>query len=173
MKPANLVRPPNGRVVLVDFDIAGAHAGKGRLGTVGYVAPEVAAGEKPTPAADVFGLAATAVTLLNGEPPPSAAPTYPGVDPDRAGTARPRPPRRALDRSRPSTALRRPGSSRTCAARGRSDHPSGVVALLATEVADAARLWEDDPDEMRVAMAASATSGTTSSSTAVGGSSRR
>ena len=66
-REARQPRPhPEGPVVLVDFDIAGAHAGEGRVGTIGYVAPEVAAGEKPTPAADVFGLAATAVTLLSG-----------------------------------------------------------------------------------------------------------
>jgi class 3 adenylate cyclase len=35
---------------------------------------------------------------------------------------------------------------------GRGEHPSGVVTLLATEVAGAGRLWTDDPDEMRVAM---------------------
>ena len=85
VKPANVVRTPKGRIVLVDFDIAGAHAGKGRLGTVGYVAPEVAAGEKPDPAADVYGLAATAVTLLNGHTASDAAPTYPGIDPDQQG----------------------------------------------------------------------------------------
>ena len=72
--------------MLVDFDIAGAHAGKGRVGTIGYVAPEVAAGEKPTPAADVFGLAATAVTLLNGRPADARRrPTYPGIDPGDQG----------------------------------------------------------------------------------------
>ena len=69
VKPANIVRTPDGRVVLVDFDIAGAHAGGVPMGTAGYVAPEVGAGEKPTPAADVYGLAATAVALLNGHPP--------------------------------------------------------------------------------------------------------
>ena len=32
VKPGNLVRTAAGRVVLVDFDIAGVHAGKGRVG---------------------------------------------------------------------------------------------------------------------------------------------
>jgi serine/threonine protein kinase len=151
VKPANVVRAPNGRVVLVDFDIAGAHAGKGRLGTIGYVSPEVAAGEKPNPAADVFGLAATAVTLLNGEPPTDAAPTYPGVHPDQQGELA-----RVLRAALSIDPARRPRSATRLVEKlrgsGRPDHPSGVVALLATEVADAARLWEDDPEEMRVAM---------------------
>ena len=151
VKPANVVRAPNGRVVLVDFDIAGAHAGKGRLGTIGYVAPEVAAGEKPDPAADVFGLAATAVTLLNGQPATDAAPTYPGIEPAQQGelarvlraglsidpARRQRSATRLVDKLRESR---------------RAEHLQGVIAFLATEVADAARLWSDDPEEMQVAM---------------------
>jgi class 3 adenylate cyclase len=35
---------------------------------------------------------------------------------------------------------------------GRHDNPSGAVALVATEVADAGRYWDEDPEEMRVAM---------------------
>ena len=49
------------------------------------MAPEVAGGDKPGPAADVYGLAATAVTLLNGEPPDVATPTYPHIEPPEKG----------------------------------------------------------------------------------------
>ena len=151
VKPANVVRTPKGRVVLVDFDIAGAHAGKGRLGTVGYVAPEVAAGEKPDPAADVYGLAATAVTLLNGQPATDAAPSYPGIDPDQPGELA-----RVLRAGLSVDPARRPRSATRLVEKlrdsRRAEHLQGVIALLATEVADAARLWSDEPEEMQVAM---------------------
>ena len=151
VKPANVVRTPKGRIVLVDFDIAGAHAGKGRLGTVGYVAPEVAAGEKPDPAADVYGLAATAVTLLNGHTPRDAAPTYPGIDPDQQGELA-----RVLRAGLSVDPARRQRSATRLVEKlrdsRRAEHLQGVIAFLATEVADAARLWSDDPEEMQVAM---------------------
>src|SRR5215210_2056576 len=65
VKPANVIVTPDGKAVLVDFGISRReHAGE-RLhptlapaGTAGYAAPEVAAGHSPTPAADVFSLAA-------------------------------------------------------------------------------------------------------------------
>ena len=52
VKPANLVRTPAGKIVLVDFDITSGQSAVGRVGTRRVVAPEVAAGEKPGPAAD-------------------------------------------------------------------------------------------------------------------------
>lgn len=151
VKPANLVRTPGGQVVLVDFDIAGADADSGRVGTVGYVAPEVAAGAKPAPPADVFGLAATAVTLLSGLPPGDGAPAYSGVDPAvRSHLAR------VLRAGLASDPVRRPRSAGRLVSglRGaaRGELPSGVVALLAAEVADSARLWREDPEETKVAM---------------------
>ena len=151
VKPSNIVRTAAGRVVLVDFDIAGARADPARLGTVGFVAPEVAAGEKPGPAADVFGLAATAITLLNGRSPSEAVPNYPGIDPAQQGQLA-RVLRAALSTDpskRPRTAGKLVQNMRGS---GRAEQPSGVVALLATEVADTGRLWEDNPDEMRAAM---------------------
>lgn len=151
VKPANLVRTAAGRVVLVDFDIAGSRAGDDRWGTVGFVAPEVMAGDKPGPASDVFGLAATAVTLLNGRSPSEATPSYPGIDPAEQGEiARVLRGALATDPSRrPRTAGKLVQSLRGA---GRAAHPSGVVALLATEVADTGRLWDEDPEGMRAAM---------------------
>jgi hypothetical protein len=152
VKPANLVKTAGGRVVLVDFDIAGAQLATGRVGTVGYVAPEVAAGEKPSPAADVFGLAATAVALLNGRPPTEAVPSYPGLEPlVQARLARVLRSALAVDPTRrPSRAGDLVERLRT--ARRTDDHPSGVVALLATEVADASLMWAADKEEMQAAM---------------------
>ena len=66
VKPANLIRSASGKVVLVDFDIAAANATQRPLGTIGFVAPEVAAGDKPTPASDIYGLAAVLYECLAG-----------------------------------------------------------------------------------------------------------
>ncbi|HET9443086.1 MAG TPA: AAA family ATPase [Acidimicrobiales bacterium] len=75
VKPANCLITAEGRAVLVDFGLARpAGAGLARAGTCGYRAPEVAAGATPTPAADVYGLAATAAELLLGGRPAAAGP---------------------------------------------------------------------------------------------------
>jgi hypothetical protein len=153
VKPANLVRAPNGRVVLVDFDIAGAE-GRGPVGTLGYTAPEVAAGAKPTPAADIYGLASTAVALLNGRPPSAleSAPTYPGVDPADVGHLS-----RAMRSALAVDPTRRPRSAgrlvENLRSVGHHDQPTGVVALLATAVANSSRYWDEEPEGMHSAMA--------------------
>ncbi len=98
VKPRNLVRDGR-RVVLVDFGLAGAanleHAGA-RGGTPLFMAPEVFAGDTPSARSDVFGIAATAWTLLTGSPP---------VYGETRTLGRPRRPR-VRDRG---TAPRRPG----------------------------------------------------------------
>lgn len=66
VNPSNAVIGPDGRAVLVDLGIAGHRA---RLGTRGFIAPEVAAGDGASPAADVYGLAATIHVALTGRPP--------------------------------------------------------------------------------------------------------
>jgi len=83
VKPANLILTADGRAVLVDLGISAP--GTPAAGTAGYAAPEVAAGEPPTPAADVFSLAATAVALLTGRPPaPGERPSWEGLAAERA-----------------------------------------------------------------------------------------
>ncbi|MDO9176534.1 MAG: serine/threonine-protein kinase, partial [Actinomycetota bacterium] len=70
VKPENLVVTDDGRVVLVDFGAAMRVGDDGeRLGTPGFSAPEVLAGEALSPAADVYSLAALAVYLLTGTVP--------------------------------------------------------------------------------------------------------
>jgi len=145
VKPANVILTANGRVVLVDFGIALEAAGRRSPGTRGFRAPEVAAGAPLSPAADVFGLAATAFTLLTGTPPSGADPDWVGLDPDRVGSAA-RTLRRALS-TRPET---RPSSAGELGERLRSAAlPSGDVTFLMTELADAERLWEEHGSSMR------------------------
>jgi serine/threonine protein kinase len=84
VKPANLLLTPTGRVVLVDFGVSSTRGFRPRGGTPGYRAPEVAGGELPTRAADVYGLAATAFALLTGQPPSGILPTWNDIDDRRA-----------------------------------------------------------------------------------------
>ncbi|MGN6104863.1 MAG: DUF2378 family protein, partial [Kofleriaceae bacterium] len=66
VKPANVIRDPfRSRSVLVDVGIARRYGQfVESAGTPGYVAPEVIAGQEASPRADVYGLAATAYTML-------------------------------------------------------------------------------------------------------------
>ncbi|WP_067545885.1 serine/threonine-protein kinase [Nocardia crassostreae] len=75
VKPGNILLGDNGAVKITDFGISKA---KGDVtltatglisGTAAYLAPEVARGAEPSPAADVFSLGATLFHALEGEPP--------------------------------------------------------------------------------------------------------
>ena len=71
VKPANVIRDPfRSRSVLLDVGIARRYGQFAEsAGTPGYVAPEVIEGFEATPRSDVYGLAATAYTLLTLTPP--------------------------------------------------------------------------------------------------------
>jgi predicted ATPase/predicted Ser/Thr protein kinase len=92
VKPANVIVTPDAQAVLVDFGISHRQSADDAAlprfalaGTAGYAAPEVAAGQAPSPAADVFSLGATAFALLTGGPPrPGARPAWTGIDGERA-----------------------------------------------------------------------------------------
>ena len=130
VKPDNAVLTPEGQVVLVDFGLVDAGGG---ATASGYVAPEVAAGEPPTPAADVYGLAATAIALLTGSPPRGEV-SWEGVDPVLAGALD-----RAVRRGLATDPARRPRRAGELVQRLRgalaSALPTGVGTFCLTETA--------------------------------------
>ena len=75
MKPGNVLIADDGRVKLTDFGIARNSADAPMtsvglvLGSPAYIAPEVAAGQPVTPAADLWGLGATLFAAVEGRPP--------------------------------------------------------------------------------------------------------
>lgn len=72
IKPRNLIRKPDGRIVLVDFGSVRDHlkpeGGSTVVGTFGYMAPEQFQG-RAMPASDTYGAAATALAALTGRDP--------------------------------------------------------------------------------------------------------
>lgn len=151
VKPANLVLTPEDRVVLVDLGSDAGRAPASR-GTPGYVAPEVTAGAAPTPAADVYGLAATAVALLTGSAPSGRRATWEWVPPATAAALD-----RSLRRALGVDPLRRPASSRLLMERLRSVFeaalPSGIVTFCLTDVEGSTPLWDAHPEAMAEALA--------------------
>lgn len=69
LKPSNLLLDQQNRTRIVDFGQSHSSAGKGGLGTLGYLAPEQASGDPPTVASDIYALAATFYRLLGGQYP--------------------------------------------------------------------------------------------------------
>lgn len=72
IKPRNLIRRPDGSIVLVDFgsvrDRLKTEGGSTVVGTFGYMAPEQFQG-RAMPASDTYGAAATALAILTGRDP--------------------------------------------------------------------------------------------------------
>jgi predicted Ser/Thr protein kinase/tetratricopeptide (TPR) repeat protein len=74
LKPSNVLVSDEGRVKLLDFGLAGApdtpdFSAAMLAGTPTYMAPEQIAGQKPTPASDLYSLGVMVYELLVGEPP--------------------------------------------------------------------------------------------------------
>jgi len=75
VKPANILRADEGRVVLTDFGIASLEGDPSLtqsglfLGSPAYVAPERALGQPAVAASDLWSLGATLFTLVEGRPP--------------------------------------------------------------------------------------------------------
>ncbi|HKX39906.1 MAG TPA: HDOD domain-containing protein [Burkholderiaceae bacterium] len=72
LKPSNVLVDADGRARVMDFGIAGLiHEADGAdgliVGTPGYISPEAARGEAPSPAMDVFSAGVLLIEMLTGE----------------------------------------------------------------------------------------------------------
>ncbi|MEZ4371180.1 MAG: serine/threonine-protein kinase [Polyangiaceae bacterium] len=86
IKPSNIVRRATGSYALVDFGSVRDHLkrdGSTVVGTFGYMAPEQFQG-RALPVSDVYGLGATALTLLTGVAPDQQPHRGLGIDVARA-----------------------------------------------------------------------------------------
>lgn len=76
IKPANMLLGEDGDLQVADWGLArlgddpGIADDRGPVGTPGYVAPEIAAGQPATAAADVYALGASLLHILTGARPP-------------------------------------------------------------------------------------------------------
>jgi serine/threonine-protein kinase len=85
VKPANLLLTRDRRGKLVDFGLSSAHgAQRPRSGMPGFRARELATDGAPSPASDVYALAATAFALLKGSAPDGVLPGWKGINPAQA-----------------------------------------------------------------------------------------
>lgn len=93
LKPANVMRTPDGQLYLIDFGIArifkqGQAKDTIALGSPGYAAPEQYGRVQSTPRADIYSLGATLHHLLSGTDPsldpfmfaPLSLPDHPGLN---------------------------------------------------------------------------------------------
>ena len=152
VKPSNLILTTGGRIKLVDFGLSSAPDAPGRRsGTPGFRAPELAAGGAPSRASDVYALAATAFTLLNGSPPAGVLPDWAGVDPVQAGQLE-----AAIRLGMATDPARRPATPGELVERLRSGWeaglPTGVVTLCCSDIEAAAAAWDTDPGAMAQAL---------------------
>jgi serine/threonine protein kinase len=76
IKPSNIIIAADGTPFIMDFGIAREMkdtltrvTGKGTSGTLPYMSPEQLYGRDPTPAQDIYSLAATIYECLTGHPP--------------------------------------------------------------------------------------------------------
>jgi len=87
VKPANIIRRPDGSFALVDFgavrDSLKPAGGSTIVGTFGYMAPEQFQG-RASPKSDVYGLGATAIAMLTGMEPEDLPHEGLGIDVQRA-----------------------------------------------------------------------------------------
>ena len=149
VKPANVVLDPEGHIVLVDFGLVGM---PGPAGTPGFVAPDVATEGRVTPAADIYGLAATAVSLFTGSAPIHGRPTWEGLDPMVVGALE-----RAVRRGLAIDPDRRPSSASELIERlsGALSGalPEGVLTFFLTDIEGSTALWNNHPRSMGAVVA--------------------
>jgi eukaryotic-like serine/threonine-protein kinase len=73
VKPENVLVDPAGRARLIDFDLSlredSALRTRGIFGTIAYLSPEQARGERPAPASDLYAAGVMLLAALTGEVP--------------------------------------------------------------------------------------------------------
>lgn len=71
LKPSNILLDPKGRARVMDFGIAARLSDSSKpqriVGTPGYISPEAARGQPPSPAMDVFACAVMLAEMLSGK----------------------------------------------------------------------------------------------------------
>ena len=152
VKPGNLILAKGGRIKLVDFGLSSApDAPRRRTGTPGYRAPELAAGDSPSRASDVYALAATAFALLTGSAPAGVLPSWEGIDPAQAEQFE-----AAIRLGMATEPARRPKTPGELVERlraGWSDAlPTGVVTFCCSDIEGSDALWEADAEAMAEAL---------------------
>jgi serine/threonine protein kinase/WD40 repeat protein len=151
VKPANLILTRGGRVKVVDFGMSSTLGSPRRAGTPGFQAPELAAGHPPSPASDIYSLAATAFALLTGSAPSGVLPTWEGFEPDEATRLE-----EALRRGLAMDPGRRPASPGELVERLRTGWvaslPGGVTTFCLSDIEGSTALWDAQPEAMAVAL---------------------
>jgi WD40 repeat protein/class 3 adenylate cyclase/tRNA A-37 threonylcarbamoyl transferase component Bud32 len=152
VKPANLILTRGGHVKLVDFGLSSTPLMLGRrAGTPGYRAPELATGDPPSRASDVYGLAATAFALLTGSAPEGILPTWEGIDPALAEQFE-----SAIRLGLATNPARRPATPGEFVERLRAGWgatlPTGVTTFCLSDIVGSLALWERDPRAMAAAL---------------------
>ena len=152
VKPANLILTRGGHVKLVDFGLSSTPLMLGRRsGTPGYRAPELAAGSAPSPASDVYGLAATAFALLTGSPPDGVLPSWEGIDPALAAQLE-----ATVRLGLATDPARRPATPGEFVERLRAGWsatlPTGAATFCRSDIVGSTALWEREPGAMAAAL---------------------
>jgi WD40 repeat protein/class 3 adenylate cyclase/tRNA A-37 threonylcarbamoyl transferase component Bud32/energy-coupling factor transporter ATP-binding protein EcfA2 len=152
VKPGNLILTKGGRVKLVDFGLSSARdTPRSVMGTPGYQAPELALGDPPSRATDVYALAATAFALLTGEPPAGILPAWEGISPAQAEQLQD-----AIRLGLATDPARRPETPGEFVERLRvgwsAGLPSGVVTFCMSDIEGSTALWDAHPEAMAEAL---------------------
>ena len=151
LSPAVVRIAADERVVVLGVGATGGPVRAPQTAALRYLAPEILAGEQPTVASDVYGLAALARLLLTGSPPGGGEPLRLG-----APCAEPRLVEQLLRAGMARDPAARPGSPTEFMERLRLRFdrvlPTGTVTFLLTDISGSTELWDTAPDTTATAV---------------------